>query len=256
MRLLYYILFVVGVSITACNQTTVITESEDTALTSYVNTFIGSEPLLDPDFIGYTPPDGWRVWAGLTHPGPALPFAMVQMSPITEFGTGSGYQYEDDFIHAFAHTNMGHWNYGQIPVIPVAGNVTAGSEIGSYFSKENESAAPGYYRVHLDDYNITVELTSTLRTGNHRYTYAPGEVKKVVFDLSRSNNRIRDWQIEQVSENTLSGYQNDGSMFYFYSEFNESIENFRTGTGQDQPLSVITLESDGSSESHLQSAFT
>src|SRR5690625_2437830 len=58
-------------------------------LTRYVNPFIGSEPLLDPAFIGYTPPENWRVWAGLTFPGPALPFAAVQMSPITDFGTGA-----------------------------------------------------------------------------------------------------------------------------------------------------------------------
>jgi len=87
--------------------------------TKYVNTFIGTAPLLDPNIIGYTPPKGWRVWAGLTYPGSTLPNAMVQLSPITEYHTGAGYQYEDTVIYGFTHTNKGHWNLCNIPILPV-----------------------------------------------------------------------------------------------------------------------------------------
>lgn len=249
------LLTLISISFSGCDQQQ-ITET-DLRLTEYVNTFIGSEPLTDPDFIGYTPPENWRVWAGLTHPGPALPFAIVQMSPITEFGTGSGYQYEDDFILGFAHTNLGHWNYGQIPVIPITGNHNGSiDDLGSHFSKENESAAPGYYRVLLDDYDVTAELTSTLRTGNHRYTYHSSDEKAVVFDLSRSNNRVHDWQIEQVGDNALAGYQNDGSSLYFYAEFDQDIEAFRPGEDRDNPLSFIMLRSDGTDTVNLQIGFS
>jgi predicted alpha-1,2-mannosidase len=216
--------------------------NEESRLTDYVNPFIGSEPLLDPDFIGYEPPDGWRVWAGLTHPGPALPFAMVQMSPITEFGTGSGYQYEDDFILAFTHTNMGHWNYAHIPVIPVAGPIDH-DRLGSGFSKDSESATAGFYEVFLDDYGIKVELTSTLRTGAHRYTYPEGETPTVVFDLSRSNERVRNWEIRQVGDNAISGYQNTGRIVHFYAEFDQDIADFQAGES-DSPLSVATFSGD------------
>lgn len=41
----------------------------------------------------------------------------------------------------------------------------------SKFSHEREEAWAGYYRVHLDDYNIDVELTATPRCGIQRYTY-------------------------------------------------------------------------------------
>lgn len=231
-------------------------QAQDLKLTDYVNTFIGSEPLTDPGFIGYTPPDGWRVWAGLTHPGPALPFAIVQMSPITEFGTGSGYQYEDDVILGFAHTNMGHWNYGHIPVMPVTGDDITIDNLGSHFNKENETAAPGYYRVLLDDYDITAELTSTLRTGNHRYTYHNSDIKQVVFDLSRSNNKVQDWKIEQDGSNALKGYQNNGSTLYFYVEFDQDIEHFIPGEDREDPLTFITLQPDGSNEAYLQIGFS
>lgn len=231
-------------------------QAQDLKLTEYVNTFIGSEPLTDPDFIGYTPPDEWRVWAGLTHPGPALPFAMVQMSPITEFGTGSGYQYEDDVILGFAHTNMGHWNYGHIPVIPVTEDSITIDNLGSHFTKDNEMATPGYYRVLLDDYDITVELTSTPRTGNHRYIYHNSDLKQVVFDMSRSNNHVSDWTIEQTGSNALKGYQNNGSTVYFYAEFDQDIEHFNPGEDHENPLSLITLQSDGSNTVHLQIGFS
>jgi putative alpha-1,2-mannosidase len=72
----------------------------------YVNTFLGTAPLTNPADIGFTPP--WRVWAGLVFPGASVPNAMVQLSPITRFGSGAGYEYENRQIYAFAHTNKGH----------------------------------------------------------------------------------------------------------------------------------------------------
>src|SRR5450759_4990698 len=77
-------------------------------LTTYVNPFLGTAPLTNSVDIGFKPP--WRVWAGLTFPGASLPNAMVQLSPITKFGSGAGYEYENTVIHAFAHSNKGHWN--------------------------------------------------------------------------------------------------------------------------------------------------
>ena len=86
--------------------------------TRYVNTFIGTAPLTDPKILGYELPQGWRSWAGLTFPGASLPNAMVQLSPMTEYGSGAGYEYEDSVILGFTHTNKGHWNLCNIPVLP------------------------------------------------------------------------------------------------------------------------------------------
>ena len=80
---------------------------EKANLTSYVNPFLGTAPLTDTNIIGYTPPEGWRVWAGLTYPGSSLPNAMVQLSPITEFGSGAGYEYEDNEIYGFTIKDIG-----------------------------------------------------------------------------------------------------------------------------------------------------
>src|SRR5262245_17873229 len=84
-------------------------------LVSYVNPFLGTAPLTKFEDIGFVHP--WRVWAGLTFPGASLPNAMVQLSPITRFGSGAGYEYENSTIYAFTHSNKGHWNLCHIPIL-------------------------------------------------------------------------------------------------------------------------------------------
>lgn len=206
--------------------------------TDYVNPFLGTAPLTDPEQIGYTPPEGWRVWAGLTFPGVSLPNAMVQLGPITEFGSGAGYEYEDTVIYAFAHTNKGHWNLCHLPMLPVSGEVSA-RDFGSAFRHADESARPGYYRVFLDRYGIDAELTSTLRCGFHRYTYRDGGDKKLIVNLAVSNERVRDWKIEQDGERAFSGYQRTrGDTVYFHATTNHAIrkiEMLENGR-QDVPL--------------------
>ena len=124
-----------------------------TGYTKLVNTFVGTTPLTDSAILGYNLPKGWRSWAGLTFPGSSLPNAMVQLSPMTEYGSGAGYEYEDTVILGFTHTNKGHWNLCNIPVLPLS---KPGAVFGSRFSHKSESASPGYYQVYLDDYNVNV----------------------------------------------------------------------------------------------------
>lgn len=128
-----------------------------TGYTKYVNTFVGTAPLTDPKILGYTLPEGWRSWAGLTFPGSSLPNAMVQLSPITQYGSGAGYEYEDSVIYGFTHTNKGHWNLCNIPILPLS---NPGATFGSRFTHKQESASPGFYQVYLNDYNVNVNNTT------------------------------------------------------------------------------------------------
>jgi len=196
----------------------------DEGLTKYVNPLIGTAPLTDPQRIGYTPPEGWRVWAGLVFPGVSLPNAMVQLSPVTEYGTGAGYEYEDTVIHGFAHTNKGHWNFMNIPVLPLSGDADP-SEPGSSFTHERETAQAGFYQVYLTNYKIDVKLTSTLRTGYHQYQYADPKSRKILFDLGKANNQVSDWNIEKVDANAVQGFQRNGKQtIHFYATINEAID--------------------------------
>jgi predicted alpha-1,2-mannosidase len=189
--------------------------------TKYVNTFVGTAPLTDPKILGYELPEGWRSWAGLTFPGSTLPNAMVQLSPMTEYGSGAGYEYEDDTIYGFTHTNKGHWNLCNIPLLPLS---KPGAKFGSKFSHAKESSSPGYYQVYLEDYKVNVSLTSSLRCGYHKYEYADNNNRQILFDLAKANNRVGNWNIEQEGSNILKGFQQAGEKIYFYAVVNTAIE--------------------------------
>jgi len=207
--------------------------------TKYVNTFIGTAPLTDPKILGYELPEGWRSWAGLTFPGSSLPNAMVQLSPMTEYGSGAGYEYEDTVIYGFTHTNKGHWNLCNIPILPLS---NPGSKFGSTFSHKNEHASPGFYEVYLDDYDVNVSLTSTLRCGFHQYEYKNNNARQILFDLAKANNRVSAWHIEQLGSSVLQGYQQTGEKIYFYAVLNTDIEKLEEKReGESTGFAVVHL---------------
>jgi len=215
-----------------------------TSFTKYVNTFIGTAPLTDPKILGYELPQGWRSWAGLTFPGSSLPNAMVQLSPITEFGSGAGYEYEDDTIYGFAHTNKGHWNLCNIPILPLS---NPGDKFGSKFSHKNESSAPGFYQVYLDDYKVNVKLTSTLRAGFHQYEYKNNSDRQILFLLGKANSGVSTWNIEQVGNSAVQGFQG-GENIYFYATVNGKIEKIdQTDVGKRSGYAILHL-ADGNKE--------
>ncbi|WP_031428905.1 GH92 family glycosyl hydrolase [Flavimarina sp. Hel_I_48] len=221
-------------------------ENENTFVRSpvdYVNPLIGTAPLTDPKFIGYTPPEGWRVWAGLTYPGSTLPNAMVQLSPITEYHTGAGYEYEDDTILGFTHTNKGHWNLCNIPVLPVSGEAEA--PFKSVFSHDTEKASPAYYEVVLEDYGVKARLTSTLRAGVHEYTFESNKERKILFDLAKANNRVNHWELTQEGDSAVAGFQDMGrEKIYFYAEINQKIAQIDQKTGENGHALVKITDSE------------
>ncbi|RYY30478.1 MAG: glycoside hydrolase family 92 protein [Chitinophagaceae bacterium] len=227
-------------------------------ITRYVNTFIGTAPLLDPAIIGYTPPPNWRVWAGLTYPGTSLPNAMVQLSPMTEYGSGAGYEYEDTLIHGFTHTNKGHWNLCNIPVMPVTGAPNAEGHYASRFSHNRESAGPGFYNVYLEDFNVDVALTSTLRTGYHRYSFQNNTGRQILFDLSRANNRVLAWELHASGNNVVQGFQQvHENKIYFYAVTSEPFTKVEiTGNGKDKGYALLKLRDGGSKPVELKVALS
>jgi len=240
--------------ITFCKTATITTAQTTTNYTKYVNPFIGTAPFTDPKLIGYTPPKGWRVWAGLTYPGSSLPNAMVQLSPITEYHTGAGYQYEDTVIYGFTHTNKGHWNLCNIPILPVSNSGNSGNKFGSHFSHKTESAAPAFYKVFLDDYNVEVSLTSTLRCGYHQYNYKDNKNRQILFDLSKANNRVVGWNIEQVGNTAVQGYQDiRESKIYFYASLNNNIKRLeKRGENSRDGMAIVHLNDDGNGPIELK----
>ena len=207
-------------------------------LTDYVNPFLGTATLWEPEDLGYTRKIKERTWGAEVFPGTSLPNAMVQLSPVTQFRSGAGYQYEDTIIYGFSHTNKGHWNLLHIPVLPVTGAISAG-DYASKFSHQNEAAAPGYYQVFLERYGVNAELTSTLRCGYHKYTFKDSDDKKLLADMTRSNNRVTEWNIQKAGENVFTGFQRAEGKMYFYAVSNFEVEQIEQVGDSIREVSVV-----------------
>lgn len=214
-------------------------------LTGYVNTFIGTTTLWDSADLGYKPTR--RAWGGETYPGATLPNSMVQVTPVTMWRSGSGYQYEDTVVYAFAHTSKGHWNLCYVPLIAVSGKVEPQTYY-SPFHHSRESASPGYYQVYLDKYDINAEVTSTLRCAFHKYTYKNGQGKKMLADLARSNERVNEWKIEQLNDSVFAGNQKTGADFYFYAVSNHQIRNIEAVKDGDAEVRIVNYIDKASNE--------
>lgn len=172
---------------------------KDQPLTSYVNTFIGTG--------GH----------GHTYPGATMPFGMMQLSPDTRlegWDGCSGYHYSDNYIYGFSHTHLsgtGVSDYGDILLMPTNKiNFNNGADgeagYGDYFSHDQESASPGFYKVHLDSTNIDVELTVTQRAGMHKYTFPSSENQIVILDLIH-RDKVLDAKIDKISDTEIQGYR-------------------------------------------------
>lgn len=201
----------------------VFTPASAQKLTDYVNPFLGTTTLWETEDLGYERHREARTWGAETFPGASVPNAMVQLTPVTMYHSGSGYQYEDKTIFGFAHTSKGHWNLCHVPILPVTGVMVNASDYASPYSHDRESARPGYYQVWLERYNVNVELTSTLRCGYHRYTFRPEDEKKILVDITRSNNNIREWSIRKESDHAFSGSQWGDGKIYFYAVSNYPV---------------------------------
>ena len=207
--------------------------------TSYVNPLLGTATLWDPKDLGFVPTH--RTWGAEVFPGSSLPNAMVQLSPVTQFKSGSGYQYEDTVIYGFIHTSKGHWNLCNIPLMPATGNLNA-DDYKSAFNHKNESAHPGYYQVFLDRYKVNVELTSTLRCAFHKYTYKAGQDQKVIVDLAMANERIKSWNISKEGENIFTGFQQGGEKMYFYAIANHTIKSIDSLKSKTKIIPVVNFK--------------
>ena len=170
----------------------------------------------------------------LMFPGPTMPFGMVKLSPDNqELGWKAGYEYEIENIAGFSHIHS--WTMAGILATPTNGplKIIPGTEkdpdrgYRSRFRHETEKAEPGYYAITLDDYDIRVELTTTTRTGFHRYTFPKNDSSRIQIDLltpSEYGYEFDYTHVKKVTNTEIEGvsYQQSHRRAYF----NEYVLNF------------------------------
>lgn len=178
---------------------------------------------------------------GHTYPGATLPFGMVQLSPDTRL-TGwdgcSGYHNTDSIIYGFSHTHLsgtGISDYGDVLLMPfntsneISYNDLVTQEIvPSLFKKESESSSPGFYKVHLDKPDVDVQLSTTLRTGIHKYVFNKNQNNKILLDLQH-RDKVLDFAINVENNTSISGFRQSEAWatnqhVFFYMEFSKPFE--------------------------------
>ena len=184
----------------------------------YINPLIGTEKM------------------GHTFPGATVPFGAIQLSPDTDtlsyeqngkynpdvYKYCAGYQYADKTIVGFSHTHLsgtGHADMGDFLIMPTTGALqlnpgTADKPLSGYrssFSHDTEIAEANYYKVKLEDDNITAELTTSARVGFHQYTFPATDQAHIIFDLMSGIYNYPDknvWTFVRVVNDTMvTGYR-------------------------------------------------
>lgn len=189
-------------------------------LTTYVNPYIGSQ--------GH----------GHVFVGANVPFGAVQLGPsqimrswdeFSGWDWCSGYNYISEEILGFTHTHLSGTGIGDlndILVLPATGKPQLQpmafekpeTGYGSLFKKENEKTEAGYYKVYLDKYGVTAELTASERVGMHRYRFEQTENAHLLVDLKFGMgwDAAVATRFEQVNDTLFTG------------------ERFSTGWSKDQ----------------------
>lgn len=196
-----------------------------------------------PSMTGHVNPFTGTGGHGHTFPGTTVPFGMVQLSPDTRlegWDGCSGYHDSDSVIYGFSHTHLsgtGCSDYGDILFMPVTGDVSL-KDYGysCRFSKKDETAAPGYYRVHLPGNRVTAELTTTARVGIHRYTYYSPDQANIVLDLKHRDkvieSGIKVTGIDEVEGFRVSRAWASRQMIYFVAKFSKPIQSYMLSSGE------------------------
>ena len=182
-----------------------------------------------------------------------MPFGYVQVSPDTRtegWDACSGYHYSDSSIMGFSHTHLsgtGCADLGDLLIMPVTGSLDRPvmrrwkpSAFPLPFRTTNETATPGYYKVSLDKYGVTAELTATAHAAMHRYAFPADKAAQthLVLDLVHGlASKPIEACLKIEDKNTLTGYRRsggwaNGKTVYFVIESSAAVQRLRSGSGR------------------------
>ncbi len=169
--------------------------------------------------------------------GANVPFGYVQLGP-TEPMRGwdwcSGYHTSDSILIGFGHQHLsgtGIGDLGDVALLPV----TNSKQRKVVFNHSDETVRPGYYAITLREGGkpyVMVELTATLRTGMHRYTFAPEQqTMQLLLDLGQGIgwDSPKQMKMKQLSPRMIAGYRYSSGWArdqksFFAMEFSQDVK--------------------------------
>jgi predicted alpha-1,2-mannosidase len=191
----------------------------------------------------------------------AVPYGMAKLAPSTNghYGNPSGweavgYDTRHNSIEGFVHFH--EWQVGGVSVMPATGELKVvpgelekpGSGYRSHFDRKNQVAQPGYYKVLLDDYNITAELTATKHVGFHRYTFPKSEQSRIIFDIGNTQGEsgaVKDAGVKMIDATHFEGYVITYPKYVKKYDADGQVQMYFYGEVSKKPLTVGSFNAQG-----------
>lgn len=173
----------------------------------YVNTLTGTAPAETESARKHS--EAGSELKGQTFPAVGRPFGMTQWTPETRTNEAkcvSPYYYNDRFITGFRGS---HWmsgsctqDYGSATIMPFITSRpdTLTHNPVSKFNHKNETATPAYYKLKLDTYGVTAEITGSLRSGMMRLTFQENSPGFILIRMNSDEKEGRIWIDEENNE--------------------------------------------------------
>ena len=237
-------------------------------LVRYVNTLIGTAPSATESAKSHS--EAGSELKGQTIPSVSVPNGMTQWTPqsrATETKCIAPYYYNDSLFQGFRGT---HWlngscvqDYGTLTIMPVSGELTVLPEQrASPYTHAREEAAPDFYKVWLERYNIAAEVTATARAGVMRFSFTNDDEAFLVIEPNSDEGQgyieIYPEKGEIVGYNPVHRiYQGSGQPAgisgYFVIKLDTKISQF--GTWQDETIKLMNKMSMGKGEREKMGAY-
>ncbi|MEI6138959.1 MAG: GH92 family glycosyl hydrolase [Mariniphaga sp.] len=150
---------------------------------------------------------------GQTFPAVGRPFGMTQWTPetrTTEDKCISPYYFGDQVITGFRGTHFLNGSctqeYGSATFMPFVSDRidTLTKRPLSRFSHKNETSSPAFYSVLLEDFNVNVEMTGSVRSGLMRFNY-PAQKEGYLFIRVNSDEKKGKIWVDK-KKNEITGY--------------------------------------------------
>lgn len=195
-------------------------------LVSYVDPFIG-----DSQF-------------GHCHPCATVPFGMIQTGPQSgncSWDYTGGYQYADTVIQGFSQNRIsgtGCPDLGDLLVYPFCG--TDSGKYESVYSKDTQTASPGYYSVRLEDAGVNARMSASAHVAILHFTFDDPSSAKLLIDYQSGmvgsedsfHNHILESSRDEESPVILTGSTRSNvwvdRTYYYAVEFDHSCTDSET----------------------------
>ncbi len=183
-----------------------------------------AQPPRTKDPVEYVNPNIGTIGHLLTATVPYVqyPHGMARIAPVTTPGFGDRYLADRIFgfpaASAVLTAYTGEFSFDA-------------AKMASHYDHDFETSTPYWYKVRLDDFDVTAEATATPLAAYYRFTFPAAAHGHLALNLLSG-------ELEVVGPNAVLGSgssgRNEGARgvrFYFYAEFSKPVAGYRTWRG-------------------------